>query len=63
MADLVDRSPDYNAFALANHLNKQSGGGQGATHCDECGEKIPVKRQAAQPGCRMCVECQAELEE
>ena len=34
--------------------------GEAAERCDECGEPIPVKRQAALPGVRTCVACQAE---
>jgi phage/conjugal plasmid C-4 type zinc finger TraR family protein len=28
------------------------------THCLECGEPIPEKRQEASPGCTLCIECQ-----
>jgi len=33
--------------------------GMGATHCDECGEKIPAARRKAVPGVRTCIECQS----
>ncbi len=32
--------------------------GEGAKHCEDCGEEIPVKRRAALPGSRTCVGCQ-----
>ncbi len=32
------------------------------THCEECGDEIPVKRQLAVKGCKMCVYCK-ELSE
>ena len=37
-------------------------GGEGETHCVECGEEIPARRRAALPGVRTCVACQAELD-
>jgi phage/conjugal plasmid C-4 type zinc finger TraR family protein len=33
--------------------------GDGAEHCDECGEDIPLARRKALPGARTCVTCQA----
>jgi phage/conjugal plasmid C-4 type zinc finger TraR family protein len=33
--------------------------GEGATHCDECGEEIPQARRRALPGARTCVACQS----
>jgi len=33
--------------------------GEGATHCDECGEPIPEARRKALPGARTCVQCQS----
>lgn len=37
--------------------------GTGATHCIECEEPIPEARRKAIPGVRLCVHCQAELEQ
>ena len=34
--------------------------GEGAEHCDDCGETIPAKRRAAIAGVRTCVACQSE---
>ena len=34
--------------------------GEGATHCEECGEAIPERRRQALPGVRTCVPCQSE---
>ena len=34
--------------------------GEGATHCEECGEPIPERRRQALPGTRTCVACQSE---
>lgn len=33
--------------------------GEGETHCFECGEPIPDRRQATLPGARTCVVCQS----
>ena len=33
--------------------------GEGATHCDLCGEEIPEARRKALPGARTCVPCQS----
>lgn len=34
--------------------------GEGATHCEECGDEIPMARRRALPGARTCVACQSE---
>lgn len=34
-------------------------GGEGETHCVECGEEIPQARRRAVPGARTCVACQS----
>jgi len=34
--------------------------GEGAAHCEECGEPIPERRRRALPGTRTCVACQSE---
>ena len=31
-------------------------------YCEECEEIIPKARRKAMPGCRLCVQCQEELE-
>jgi len=32
--------------------------GPSLTHCEECGKPIPLARQTAVPGVRLCVSCQ-----
>ena len=32
--------------------------GPSLTHCEECGKPIPLARQKAVPGVRLCVACQ-----
>ena len=34
--------------------------GDSLTHCEECGEEIPLARQQALKGVRLCVTCQTE---
>ena len=36
--------------------------GASATHCGECGERIPEGRRRAVPGVTLCVVCQGALE-
>jgi phage/conjugal plasmid C-4 type zinc finger TraR family protein len=33
--------------------------GEGSPHCIECGEEIPLRRRAALPGARTCIDCQS----
>lgn len=37
--------------------------GNSLTHCEECEAAIPVARQKAVPGVRLCVTCQSERDE
>jgi phage/conjugal plasmid C-4 type zinc finger TraR family protein len=37
--------------------------GPSLSHCEECGAEIPVARQQAVPGVRLCVDCQSALDE
>ena len=34
--------------------------GESLTHCEECSAPIPIARQKALPGVRLCVPCQEE---
>jgi phage/conjugal plasmid C-4 type zinc finger TraR family protein len=34
--------------------------GPSLSHCEECGEEIPVLRREAVPGVRLCLPCQDE---
>ena len=36
--------------------------GPSRTKCEDCGEKIPVARQKALKGVRLCVSCQEEMD-
>ncbi len=37
--------------------------GEGLSDCEECGVEIPEARRNAIPGVRLCVNCQAEVDE
>ncbi len=37
--------------------------GDSLTHCEECGNEIPKARRNAIPGVRLCVSCQAKIDE
>ena len=36
--------------------------GPARTHCEECGNEIPVARREVMPGARLCVRCQEEAD-
>ncbi len=41
----------------------QLASGESATHCEDCDAVIPEPRRQAIKGVRLCIACQAELEE
>lgn len=49
----------YNMNAVADVLRKMKK--ESKTHCEECGDPIPLARQKA-VGCSTCVDCQEQLE-
>ncbi|MFO0568016.1 MAG: DksA/TraR family C4-type zinc finger protein [Polyangiaceae bacterium] len=44
-------------IARVRSLRKSS---EGLSHCEECGEEIPLARRQAVPGVRRCIECQSQ---
>lgn len=44
--------------AVAQARSRLPAGGEGAEHCEECGDPIPEARRQAIPGVRLCVACQ-----
>lgn len=36
--------------------------GPSLTHCEDCGDDIPVARQQAVAGCKLCIICQTRKE-
>lgn len=66
--DAFDRACEVEAkmndVALANHFAKQVPANLvSASECLECGDVIPVARQAAMPGCQHCISCQTLIDE
>lgn len=69
MPDDIDRAQEINEQhlddALAAFRLRTRGdlaGERGRTHCEDCDEPISVARRRAMPGCRRCIDCQAEFE-
>jgi phage/conjugal plasmid C-4 type zinc finger TraR family protein len=52
--DQIDASVE-DAVALARRRLPR---GQSLSHCEECGEAIPLARREAVPGVRHCISCQ-----
>ncbi len=65
MVDFADDAQFYaehhTKVALENHRLSQKTG-DGTTHCEDCGEKIPEGRKKVAPSCTRCVTCQAKAE-
>ena len=49
---------NMNAIANVRRALEVQASQPSLTHCEECGEEIPEKRQELVPGCRLCVYCQ-----
>ncbi len=45
---------------LARMQTRKSLIGESLTHCADCEEPIPERRQIAIPGVKLCIECQQE---
>jgi phage/conjugal plasmid C-4 type zinc finger TraR family protein len=49
---------NMNAIANVRRALEVQASQPSLTHCEECSEEIPEKRQELVPGCRLCVYCQ-----
>jgi phage/conjugal plasmid C-4 type zinc finger TraR family protein len=58
--DQIDASVED---AVEQARSQLAAGGESALNCDECEAIIPESRRQAIRGVRLCVTCQAELEE
>ena len=56
--DQIDATVDDGVKRARSNLPQ----GESRTRCEECDKKIPEARQAAVPGVRLCIECQAEVD-
>ncbi len=52
----------YREEALGNWKQVGRPGWASLTHCIDCGEEIPEKRQLAIEGCLRCRECQSDYD-
>ena len=53
----------FQDISLNNHLSKQTNAAKTMSpYCDECATLIPIKRHKAIANCRLCVDCQNEIE-
>ena len=55
MAQLLSTTANADAVAKIRAALPK---GPSLSHCNECGEAIPLARQQAVAGCTMCIECQ-----
>lgn len=61
----ADYQARHNAAAIEAHRRAMAAAGSagpGAEICAECGDEIPPERREAQPGCTLCLDCQAAAE-
>ena len=56
VSDQIKSSLEDEVARVRSRLPK----GLSRTECEECGEPIPLARQKALPGVRLCVTCQEE---
>lgn len=60
MADEADVANDYEdqrRESLIRSMTAQKPAGPSLAECEECGDEIPLERQLAAKGCRLCVPC------
>tara|TARA_R110000796_G_scaffold227766_4_gene344648 strand:- start:9055 stop:9357 length:303 start_codon:yes stop_codon:yes gene_type:complete len=57
--DQIDDTVDEAVQRARSQLPK----GESLSHCEECDAAIPQARRDALPGVRLCVKCQAALDE
>jgi phage/conjugal plasmid C-4 type zinc finger TraR family protein len=48
--------------AAVDAIRAKIGKGPSLSHCEECGEEIPLARQQAITGCKTCIDCQSYAE-
>jgi len=65
LADVADKAASREAEFLAEALSKHQRQAQGKSlsHCEDCGDTIPLARQRAIRGVRLCVACQTIVEQ
>ena len=58
----VQEQIDASVADEVSRARQQIPKGESATHCNECGEPIPLARRTALAGVRRCVACQEEAD-
>ena len=53
---------NMNAIANVRRALEAQASQPSLTHCEECDDEIPKKRQELVKGCRLCVYCQTQSE-
>lgn len=59
----VQEQIDASIEDAIQHARGQLPRGESLTRCEECGADIPEARRKAVPGVRLCIGCQADLDE
>ncbi len=59
----VQEQIDASVADAVMQARSQLATGKGLTHCEECDIKIPLARQNAVPGTRLCISCQQQQDE
>ena len=59
----VQEQIDATVEDAIKHARDQLPKGASRTHCEECDAEIPEARREAVPGVRLCIKCQAEMDE
>lgn len=65
MADELDVTADRmeaELQAILAHRKAQQATQESLSECEECGADIPIARQQAIKGCRLCIDCQSKIE-
>lgn len=60
--DLGSRHEDYFRRRAIDEARGKKDFGASRSQCIDCEEPIPAARRKAVPGCRRCVDCQAQFE-
>lgn len=60
--DAVQEQIDSTITDAVEKARSQLGSGEGTTHCQECGEIIPLARREVLQGVRYCLACQTALD-
>jgi phage/conjugal plasmid C-4 type zinc finger TraR family protein len=69
MADIADRAEALeanqreDALAAMRRSRQEQLARESLSECEECGASIPMERQVAVPGVRLCINCQSRLEQ